>query len=229
MTISEFEGVLTVPLDGARHQSYEVILKLYGTCDMNKYMGFYELKRMNLPSVPWKQFTHDTALDEGLLWTVRVAVESSNDLNLPRAVGVMAHEAVETGKMLLHEYAGKGMVIYYPYFIAEKSGVLDINSHRTVIEAVDRDLWNLVTLGKKDVTAVFPIEGEPKFIGNRYFLSEKETEELLKYSDVIRGRFRQELIEGKNVFAEWSYAYSTDIKNQPIGDSYIVFYELRCL
>jgi len=198
-------------------------------CGMNKYMGFFELKRMNLPSVPWKQFTRDTVLDENLLWTVRVAVENSNDLNLPRAVGVRAHEAEETGRKLLEEYSGKGMVIYYPYFIAQKSGVLDIDSQRTVIEAVDRDLWNLVTLGRKDVTAVFPQEGEPKFFGNKEFLSEKETRELLKYADIIRGRFRQELIVGKNVFAEWSYAYDTDAGSKPVSDLYIVFYELRCL
>ena len=132
--------------------------------------------------------------------------------------------------MLLDEYSEKGIVIYYPYFIAQKSGVLDIDSHRTVIEAVGKDLWNLVTLGKKDITVVFPTAGgEPQFYGNKEFLPEKEVEELLRYSDVIRGRFRQELIEGKNIFAEWSYAYSTDVKNKPIGDVYIVFYELRGL
>ena len=56
---------------------------------------------MNLPAVPWKQFTYDTVLDERLLWTIRVAVEGSNDLNLPRAVGVKAPEAAETGKCCL--------------------------------------------------------------------------------------------------------------------------------
>lgn len=197
---------------------------------MNKYMGFYELKRMNLPIVPWKQFSYDTVLDEGLLWTVRVAVESDNDLNLPRAVGVGACEATVTGRTLLEEYSGKGIVIYYPYFIAQKSGVLDIDCHRTVIEAVEKDLWNLVTLGKKDITAVFPLEGgRTECFGCKEFLLAEEVEELLKYSAVIRGRFREELIEGKNIFAEWSYAYSTDKNNRPIGDKYLVFYELRGL
>lgn len=223
---------------------------------MNKYMGFYELKTISLPSVPWRLFTADTVLDGSLLWTVRVAVESSNDLNLPRAVGVCAEEAVQKGRELLEEYAGKGIVIYYPYFIAQKSGVLDINCHRTVIEAVDKDLWNLVTNGRRNVTAVFPLElpdegdrqdeecicsmaacnpsrdagrDSAQYFGDDTFLDREEIDELLKYSAVIRGRFREELSEGKSILAEWSYAFSTDTRHKQIGARYLVFYELRGL
>ncbi len=201
---------------------------------MNKYMGFYELMAINLPTVPWKRFTADTQLDDHLLWTVRVAVERSNDLNLPRAVGVDAEEAARVGNILLETYGGKGMVIYYPYFIAQKSGVLDINRHRTVIEAVDKDLWNLVTHGKKNVTAIFPHEqpaaeyyGDVEYHGDAAFLNEAEINELLRCSAVIRGRFREELAEGKAIFAEWSYAFNTDIEHEPIGERYLIFYELR--
>lgn len=198
---------------------------------MNKYMGFYELKAINLPTVPWQHFTVDTVLDGSLLWTVRVAVESNNDLNLPRAVGVGAGEAVQTGRRLLSEYTGRGIVIYYPYFIAQKSGVLDINCSRTVIEAVEKDLWNLVTDGRKNVTAIFP-SGQAntsgaQYIGDDAFLGREEIKELLRYSAVIRGRFREELSEGKSVLAEWSYAFRTDTGREPIGDRYLVFYELR--
>lgn len=222
---------------------------------MNKYMGFYELKAINLPTVPWQLFTADTVLDDNLLWTVRVAVESCNDLNLPRAVGVCADEAVQKGRALLEEYSGKGIVIYYPYFIAQKSGVMDINCHRTVIEAVDKDLWNLVTHGRKNVTVVFPL-GLPggdlqdeecicsaaachplqetsgdsvQYFGDEAFLDREETAELLKYSAIIRGRFREELSEGKSIMAEWSYAFRTDTGHEPIGERYLVFYELRGL
>ncbi|MGI6668720.1 MAG: hypothetical protein ACOX4M_04680 [Acetivibrionales bacterium] len=90
---------------------------------MNKYIGFYELKSINLPAVPWRKFTADTVLDGNLLWTVRVALEDGNDLNLPRAVGVPADEAVKKGISFLEQYGENGMVVYYPYFIAEKSGV----------------------------------------------------------------------------------------------------------
>lgn len=212
---------------------------------MNKYMGFYELRSTGIPSVPWQQFEENTVLDGNLLWTIRVAVEGGNDLNLPRTVGVHADEAVQKGREFLKKYAGRGIVICYPYFIAQKSGVLDINSGRTIIEAVDRDLWNLVTDGKKNITAVFHTGsvGETpcrtdfgaaghknaQIIGDEAFLAMDEIEELLKYSTVLKGKFRGELSEGNSILAEWSYAYSTDAGHKPKGDRYLVFYELRVL
>ncbi len=197
---------------------------------MNKYLGFYQLKALNLPTVPWKQFTPETELDERLLWTIRVAVEDSNDLNLPRLVGATSEEACRKGRELLGKYSGRGLIVYYPYFIAEKSGVLEINSRMTVIEAVDKDLWNLVTYGRKDVTILFSAsdEGESvEYHGNAMFLSHDEVNEIKKYSALFKGRFREDLSEGRSVLAEWSYAYNTDHCNKPIGDRYLVFYELR--
>ena len=234
---------------------------------MNKYMGFYELKSINIPSVQWQQFAPETKLDPGLLWTVRTAVESGSDTSLQRAVGVTAQEAEEKGGQFLKDYAGSGIVIYYPYFIADKSGVIDINSDKTVIEAVDKDLWNLVTEGKRDVTIIVPKDAhvrskdaynEPEqvsvkktsgsygspdprclpnppgspgicFIGNREFLSAAELSELLRFASVIRGRFREDISEGRSVIAEWSYAYNTDVRHEPAGDRYLVFYELRSI
>ena len=197
---------------------------------MNKYLGFYELKAMSLPSVPWEKFTAETELADNLLWTVRVAVEDSNDLNLPRLIGVNSNEARLKGRELLDRYSGRGLVIYYPYFIAEKSGVLEIGGGRTVIEAVARDLWNLVTHGRKDVSIVISRKGDAESLeyhGNKCFLTGDEIFEIRKHAAVIRSRFRGELLEGKSIFAEWSFAYSTDINNKPIGDRYLIFYELR--
>lgn len=200
---------------------------------MNKYMGFYELKSLSIPTVPWKLFDTDAVLDPQLLWTVRVATIAGSDLNLPRAVGVDADEACLKGRAFVEEYRNKGMVIYYPYFIAEKSGILDMNSERTVIEAVDKDLWNLVTYGRKDVTVITAAgmnEGSARvlrFEGDNAFMEPGELEELLRYGSVIRGRFRDEINEGSSILAEWSYAYNTDISRRPVGERYLVFYELR--
>jgi hypothetical protein len=83
---------------------------------MNKFMGFYELKSLSIPTAPWKLFSADTVLDPELLWTVRVATAAGNDLNLPRAVGVEAGEANQKGMAFAEEFYNKGMVIYYPYF-----------------------------------------------------------------------------------------------------------------
>lgn len=216
---------------------------------MNKYMGFYELKSINLPAVSWRKFTADTVLDGNLLWTVRVALEDGNDMHLPRAIGVPADEAVKKGISFLEQYGDNGMVIYYPYFIAEKSGVLDINSRRTVIEAVEKDLWNLVTYGKKNVSIIIPVEktsrmqkyyadgaflpdaepdtGGMEIFGDAAFLNREEIDELVRSASIIRGRFRDELNEGSAILAEWSYAYNTDTDHKPLGLKYLVFYELR--
>lgn len=216
---------------------------------MNKYIGFYELKSINLPAVSWRRFTADIVLESNLLWTVRVALENGNDMHLPRAVGVPADEAVKKGMSFLEQYGENGMVIYYPYFIAEKSGVLDINSRRTVIEAVENDLWNLVTYGKKNVSIINPVEktsrmqkynandaclpdtkpytGGMEIFGDAAFLNQEEIEELVKSASIIRGRFRDELNEGRTILAEWSYAYNTDTSHKPLGSKNLVFYELR--
>lgn len=196
---------------------------------MNKYMGFFELREMSIPTVPWKLFDETTKLDDNMLWTVRVAVEKGNDLNLPRAVGVASDEATRKGKEFLSSYSGKGMVIYYPYFIANKSGVIEVTSQNTIVEAVKDDLWNLVTYGKRNVTAVIPVNSEDdcSFTGDRDFLDKDEIKELTRYGMTIRKRFREDIIEEKSIFAEWSYAFNTDVRREPIGQRYLVFYELR--
>jgi len=206
---------------------------------MNKFMGFYELKTLNIPTVPWKIFTPEAELDEDLLWTVRVATVAGDDLNLPRAVGVDHSEARIRGMSFLEEYRDKGIVIYYPYFIAQKSGVLDINHQRTVIEAVDKDLWNLVTYGRKNVTAIIPADKSSEckpgsslsdtmtISGDGSFLTTDEICELMRYGAVIRSRFRDDITEGFSILAEWSYAYNTGVHMKPAGSRYLVFYELR--
>jgi hypothetical protein len=195
---------------------------------MNKYMGFFELKALDIPTVPWREFTENTVLDEDMLWTLRVAVESGSDFNLPRYVGVMADEAYMRGRELLRVFRDRGMVIYYPYFIAEKSGVTDISRERIIIEAVDKDLWNLVTYGRKDFSITIRNE-DIVYQGDKSFISSDELDILRKHTNHIKYRFRDLLDEGRSIIAEWSFAYNTDTRKQPIGDRYTVFYELRSI
>lgn len=195
---------------------------------MNKLMGFFELKDINIPTVPWERYSNNSVLDKSMLWTIRVAVKSGDDLNLPRAVGVTAAEAAEAGSALLEKYQDSGMVIYYPYFIADKSGVIDIKSSRTVIESVDKDLWNLVTHGRKNITIILE-ESDTKYIGDEDFLTGEELDILLKYINRIKSYYRGVMSEGKSIIAEWSFAYNTDIDRKPLGEKYLVFYELRSI
>lgn len=195
---------------------------------MNKLMGFLELRHLNIPTVPWREFSRDTVLEEQYLWTIRTAVSGGNDLNLPRAVGVRAEEALQKGKEFLEQLGPKGKVIYYPYFIAEKSGVIEINREYTVIEAVDKDLWNFVTYGNKNVTITYQ-KDHIEYIGDDRFLSSWEIEGLMKNVRVIKEKYREDIAIGKSMIAEWSFAYNTDVAHRPMGEKYLVFYELRSI
>jgi hypothetical protein len=90
---------------------------------MNKLEGFYELKRHGVPCMAWQAFTGHESLDPSLLWTIRVAVADGYDFNLPRAIGVSAAEAFNIGQELLSKYQPPDLIIYYPYFLALKSGI----------------------------------------------------------------------------------------------------------
>lgn len=193
---------------------------------MNKLMGFYELQAADLPSVYWKEYTGVEVLDENLLWTVRTAIFSGNDLNLPRLVGAPANAATRFANDLLISLGEKGMVIYYPYFIAKKSGTLNVYKDMVIIEAVKDDLWNLVTFSDREVT--IRISGDAIQIdGNIEFLSENERKKLLFYVPDIRRLFRDEMIEGESVLIEWSFAFNCNLQKNIIGEEYLVFYEMR--
>ncbi len=193
---------------------------------MNKLLGFYELKDSLLPTIPWKEYDVNTKFAPDILWTVRSAVHRGEDLNLPRSVGVNAEEAGEFALKTSRMLGNNGMVIYYPYFLAEKSGTLNVFGDRVVIEAVKDDLWNLVTYLDKEVTVIIHNQ-EIEYIGNRDFLGESEIAELQSYVGEIRRMFRDDLTEGKSILLEWSYAYKCDRQKNRMGDRYLVFYEAR--
>ena len=168
---------------------------------MNKLMGFFELRDLSVPSIPWREFDEHTRLDDNILWTVRTAVFFGNDLNLPRKVGVCADEAMAFGKKMLNELNKQGMVIYYPYFVAVKSGNLNVFSDRIVVEAVNEDLWNLVTLSDREVTIIDSGDGR-QLIGNKSFLSENEINEIKGCVPQLRRKFSDDLLNGKSVLLE---------------------------
>lgn len=193
---------------------------------MNKLMGFYELKNMNLPSIPWKEYTGCEKFSNDLLWTVRSAVFKGNDLNLPRMVGETGEKAQEFAGSLLNDLRDRGIVIYYPYFVANKSGTLNVYRSNVVIEAVKKDLWNLVSFSEREVT--IETDGLTETVnGNESFLSVEEKYEILKYVSEIRRLFRDDLIEGKSILLEWSFAQNSNVCKEPIGKEYLVFYEAR--
>lgn len=194
---------------------------------MNKLMGFLELKEMSLPSVPWRQYTGEEEMSNDFLWTVRSAVYRGDDLNLPRSVGKNATESKAFADKLLNRLKDNGIVVFYPYFIAQKSGTLEVRSDSVIIEAVNEDLWNLVTHSNRDVTLIFRENKEIEYYGNENFLQKNEIEELLKNIPEIKKLFRGDLLEGKSALLEWSFAVSCNNKKEPINSPYLVFYEAR--
>lgn len=196
---------------------------------MNKLMGFLELNEMRLPSIPWKQYTGVERLDEKYLWTIRSAVYSGDDLSLPRSVGKSAEESKQFADRLLKKLDDRGMVIYYPYFIARKSGTLEVQKNRIIVEAVKDDLWNLVTNSECEITLIYDNDKELYCKGNREFLDENEKQQLLKHVPEIRKLFRDDLLYDKSVLLEWSYALSCNNKKEPIDEEYLVFYEVRTI
>lgn len=195
---------------------------------MNKLLGLFDLKDSGLPTIPWKEYEERSVLDENILWSVRTAVHRGNDLNLPRFIGVTADEAVSFAKNTKNKYRENGMIIYYPYFIAEKSGNINIFQNKVIIEAVKEDLWNLVTNFDRDVTIEVSADNI-HYDGNKTFISENELNELLLNARKAKKMFREELLEGKSAMLEWSFAYMSDLEKKRHGEKYLVFYEARTI
>lgn len=193
---------------------------------MNKLLGFYELKSNGLPSVEWRKYNSGAELDNNILWTIRSAVEKGDDLNLPRLIGATSEEAKKFADNLLFKLGENDLIIYYPYFIAEKSGVLEIALDKIVIEAVYEDLWNLVTNNNKDVTIIIS-DNEKTIIGEDNFFDDNELAKLLSYVSMLKNRYRDYLFEGKSIFLEWSFSYKSTVDKNKIGDKTLVFYEIR--
>lgn len=192
-------------------------------------MGFFELKASSLPSVPWQEYMGTEVLSDDKLWTIRTAVYEGKDIGLPRYVGISGSEATIKIKELYKKYKGIGMIVYYPFFVAVKSGTLSIEKNRVVIEAVTGNLWHLVNESKIDVTLMKDNNKDWVKKGNAQFLSEDEIEAIEKYVAGIRSKYRDEMIEGKTILLEWSFAFDGDIAGQPLGDVYLIFYEIRSI
>lgn len=195
---------------------------------MNKFAGFYELKDSNLPAVDWKEFKSGTKLDPQILWTIRSSLYHGADQSLPRLIGAKAKDAEAFAEDVCKKFKNKGMVVYYPYFIADKSGTVMVTNERVIIEACKDDLWNLVDKHIKEVTLRYGSDYY-EAIGDADFLTFTEKQELRKYADVARRMFRNELAGGDAALLEWSYAFKSDVSKQPVGDRSLVFYEARTI
>lgn len=195
---------------------------------MNKLFGFYELKDLPVPSVDWKEFKSGTILDDSKLWTIRTAVLSGDDTSLPRMVGKSAKECMEYAESLLKNYRGKLFIVYYPFFGAVKSGTMMVEKDTTVIEAVYKDLWNLVDLHKLDYSAKVLKSGNVRVNnGELNFFTESELNTLIKCADKVRTYFNKVIRANELVLLEWSFGRDVDVNGEEVGEPYLIFYEAR--
>lgn len=194
---------------------------------MNKLMGFLELREVDIPSIRWKEFVPGTELSADKLWTIRCAKYTGKDIDLPKMVGKTAEECTKFAENLIKDLRDNGMVVYYPYFTASKSGTLLVEPDSCVIEAVSGSLWNLTSGIERDVTVISGISGMA-LMGDSEFFLEEEIRSLLGYADRVRSYFRDSLFR-ENVLLEWSIARDSDIDGNPVGDPYFVFYEIRSI
>lgn len=199
---------------------------------MNKLLGFYELKSSGLPTIHWEEYEPGIQLDDTRLWTIRSAVYHGTDISLPRVIGVTAKEAKSFAVKLRQNLGDNGIVVYYPYFIAEKSGTLNLHKDKYTIEAVEGDLWNLVTESKIDISITKSTVDKTvlSVSGNKDFLTDNEISQIEKYIPELRLMFKDYITaSNKTALLEWSYAYDTDINKNKIGERYLVFYEARTI
>lgn len=192
---------------------------------MNKLEGFFRLNEINIPTVRWERYCPESEFLGDRLWTVRTAVIRGNDFNLPRLVGAGGREAKEFAEKTYSKLGENGLVIFYPFFLAEKSGTLEVTATGGYIEAVEGDLWNLVTHNKREVS--IELGGEIRKQGNVGFLSEYEINELSAAAAKVRAAVREELASGKSALLEWSYASNCDGQRRPVGERFLLFYEIR--
>lgn len=196
---------------------------------INKLLGLYELREIPIPQVKWEEFKPEaSSFREDFLWSVRTASYGENDLNLPRLIGAGALKAWDFALSQYMVYKDRGLVFFYPYFIAEKSGTLLIKNEETVIEGVEADLWNLVTYNSRAVTIIEKDE-KVSFYGDKDFLSPMELAEIRKFTAVIRNSLKGYLQEGQSILLEWSFGYDTNVKRERLSETHLLFYELKSI
>lgn len=193
---------------------------------MNKLEGLFELRRLSIPTIDWKCFETGTQLDDKYLWTVRTATYSGNDLSLPRMFGENAEKSQRFANEMLVKVRNRGIVIYYPYLLAEKSGNLQIGSSRIIIEAVKGDLSNLLAGSRVDVTYIWE-RNVRRTCGNKNFLRKMEQEKILSYVDYLRRKYSQFLLQGLELQLEFSFAYNCTRQGEKEGKRKLVFFEIR--
>lgn len=194
--------------------------------DMNRIQDYYVLNCLDLPTIPWKEYYYSSRLDKDILWTIKSETRNDTSENLPRKIGVTAQEAKEFGVELYKDLKKDQMIFYYPYFCAVKSGIIDINNDRIVIESAKDDIDNLVKKNNVDVTLIFR-EDDVEIHGDKDFLTQEEIIQLIDQAVKIKKQCAKDINDGKNLLFHWTYACYTSVDKKPMGKKNLMFFKVK--
>ena len=209
----------------------------------------YILKTLDLPTIDWKPYDPADQLEENILWSIKVEEIPSqtgkeqeekktlltwmrkrmqqepakgNGLIGSHAENVMRYG----GRMSCKIVPSRQMLLYYPYYTVLKSGILDINRNRVVIEGTSGDISNLITNSQIDVTMILTDEDVEVF-GDERFFQQDEVLQLIDYSREVRKMAARDMDDGKSIQLMFSYVYRTNKELQPEGDLKLIFHKFK--
>ena len=210
----------------------------------------YILKALNLPTVEWGEYDSCSQLDSNLLWSIKVeevpqkdskkeekkkctlfefikGITNREQNNTNTLIGVDANSVQQFAKKKQKTINKKKQaMIYYPYYTVVKSGIVDINQERTVIEGTKGDIANLIQKNEVEVTMIFEKE-DLTMKGDERFFSSEEMIPIIDYSKEIRKMVVKDLEQKKNIQLYFSYVYKTDVCLQPKGQLRLIFYQFK--
>jgi len=158
-------------------------------------------------------------------WTIRTCLlepEDRGEYGLKKAVGIKKEEVrhkLNAFSRYYKERKSKAIFVVYPYFEAEKSGIIEISRSRVLIEAVWKDQWYLTEeavewkdrrLYEGPRNRLEASKFVRKIVDWPPILTHKDLEELTNYALKI---------PDNDVLLEWSYT----------PDKELLFYDMRKL
>ena len=208
----------------------------------NKFEGLLKIEEFDLPRPKWIFVIVDReALDfvpsriqsriinykelsvsSTETWTVRsclVGAYARNEFGLKRAVGISADQVTSRLEEFNQYYQNlnlRAVFIVYPYFSADKSGIIEIRDSEYIIEAVKGSQWKLTEEGAPSESWLYT--GRPESVLNAQFQRQPNGNvEILEPEQLATLRSLIPHIHESKVLLEWTFT--------PEGD--LFFYDMR--
>jgi len=208
------------------------------------------LKTLDLPTIDWKPYNPEADLQKDIFWTIKVEEipdgkekdqkprktvlrwlrkrnERTNPIKRNGLIGIHAEKAKEYGDWMYRRIdPAKQMVLYYPYYTVVKSGILDLNGERVVIEGTNGDINNMLLNSKIEVTMILT-EDDVEVFGDERFFRQEEFLSLIDYSKEVRKMAARDIADGKNIQLMFSLVYRTSDEYKPEGELQLIFHRFK--